>query len=291
MTPEQVRWLQVENTTRCNAWCPGCARNNNGFGLSNNFELHDLELDRFKQVLEFFPNLDTVQFCGTFGDTMAAPDVMEHILLATQHSKKLQIHTHGGFHSTAWWAELAKILKHHQHDVWFALDGLEGVHEIYRQGTKFTKIIDNARAFIGAGGHATWQFIPWQHNEHQIKDCIKLSQQVGFKKFKLVKNVRTDFTARHWKTGEPLNIKPWTMNPDFNLREIQFVKNRVEKINCMHLAGPSVYLNANGNISACCEFNIRRQSNTFDQLPNIDQELSIKPNKTCLQACGTHVTI
>jgi hypothetical protein len=33
----------------------------------------------------------------------------------------------------------AVTLSDREHDVWFALDGLKGVHEIYRQGTNFDK--------------------------------------------------------------------------------------------------------------------------------------------------------
>jgi hypothetical protein len=59
----------------------------------------------------------------------------------------------------------------------------------------------------------------------------------------------------------------------------------------MHLSYPSVYLNATGNISVCCEFNINRQSNDFDSIPDIELEISSKPNQTCLQACGSYATI
>jgi sulfatase maturation enzyme AslB (radical SAM superfamily) len=285
-----ITWLQVENTTRCNAWCPGCARNQGGYGLTPGLDIVDLAPERLRKVLELLPSLQTVQFCGTYGDTMATRSVLDHLEIAMRYAKKLQIHTHGGFYNTHWWTELASNLKHHDHDVWFALDGLEGVHEIYRQGTDFNKTIANARSFISAGGHATWQFIPWQHNEHQIKDCMKLSQQIGFKKFRLIKNVRSNFQARNWKTGDAIDIKAWTQTPRFNRREIVFVKNRVFEHDCMHLSHPSIYLNANGKISVCCEFNLHQQHDLFDEIPDIKQELMNRtPRPTCLQACGSSV--
>ncbi len=289
MIPEQVRWLQVENTTRCNAWCPACARNKNGFGLSDTFELHDLEIDRFKQVLELFPNLDTVQFCGTYGDTMASPMTMSHILLAKQYANKLQIHTHGGIRSTHWWQKLADQLKDIDHDVWFAIDGLKGVHEIYRQGTDFDKTIDNATAFINSGGHATWQFIPWAHNEHQLKECMVLSQRLGFKKFKVVKSVRENFQGRHWKTGDPIEFKGWSHDHRFN-HFVQIPTNKRQVVHhkdCMHLSSFGVYLNANGRISPCCWFNIGRSFEDFSALPDIVAELNSEPHKTCLRDCGS----
>ena len=290
ITRDAVKWLQVENTTKCNAWCPACSRNNDGYGLSD-FVVEDLDSNRFQEVLEEYPNLEVVQFCGTRGDTMAANNVLEHIMLAKKYAKKLQIHTHGGIRNTTWWHDLANTLSDIDHDVWFALDGLKGVHEIYRQGTDFDKTIANAQAFINAGGHATWQFIPWAHNEHQIKSCMKLSQELKFKKFKFVKSVRNNFQGRHWQTGEPIEFRAWSNDSRFNPREIIPIRNQVLKQNCMHLSLPSVYLNATGKISICCEFNTSRQSEDFDSIPDIEQELNLAPNQTCLQACGSYVTM
>jgi sulfatase maturation enzyme AslB (radical SAM superfamily) len=214
MKVEAIKWLQVENTTKCNAWCPACGRNVNGFGLNPNLVVEDLDSDRFKQVLQLFPNLETIQFCGTYGDFAAAKNVLEHVALAKKYSRKIQIHTHGGIRDEKWWRELAVVLADIDHDIWFALDGLKGVHEIYRQGTDFDKTIANAQAFIAAGGTATWQFIPWEHNEHQIMACMKMSQDLGFKNFKFVKSVRKDFEGRHWRTGESIMFNGWSKDKD-----------------------------------------------------------------------------
>jgi sulfatase maturation enzyme AslB (radical SAM superfamily) len=292
MNPESIQWLQVENTTKCNAWCPGCARNVNGYGLKPNLVVEDLDIARFQEILESFPNLKVVQFCGTFGDFAAAKNALKHVKLAKKYSRKIQIHTHGGIRDKQWWAEFAELLADIEHDVWFAIDGLKGVHEIYRQGTDFDKTIANACAFINAGGCATWQFIPWEHNEHQIKDCMRLSQELGFKKFKFVNSVRKNFQGRHWRTGDPIEFKGWSKDKKFNRREEFFpIKNQVLKSDCMHLSLPSVYINANGNMSVCCEFNIQRVSNQVELLPNIEEELSTQPHQTCLQACGSCSTL
>lgn len=285
MLASDVKLLQVENTTQCNAWCPGCPRNQDGYGLAPDLIVEDLNIKRFAEVLKQFPSLETIQFCGTYGDTMAAQNVLEHVTLAKAHCKKLQIHTHGGIRSQRWWSEFAVLLKDIDHDVWFALDGLKGVHEIYRQGTDFDKTIANAQAFINAGGHATWQFIPWAHNEHQIKDCIRLSQKLGFKKFELVFSVRKEFQGRHWQTGQPIEFGPWSR--DSNLNPLNSKKSYLEEKNCQHLTQSSVYLNANGSLNVCCYFN-NDQSGSFDQLPDIKQLNANKqaPNK-CLKWCGS----
>jgi sulfatase maturation enzyme AslB (radical SAM superfamily) len=285
MKPEDIKWLQVENTTKCNAWCPACGRNVNGYGLHPELVVEDLDTNKFEEVLKLFPNLQAVQFCGTYGDAIAAKNVIEHIKLAKQYSRKIQIHTHGGIRNEQWWTELAELLADIDHDVWFALDGLKGVHEIYRQGTDFDKTIANARAFIDAGGTATWQFIPWAHNEHQIMACMKMSQDLGFKKFKFIKSVRQRFEGQHWQTGQPINFMPWKKDKDFN--PLSNSQDEVKKENCLHLSQPSVYLNANGKLSACCWFNLARASDRFDELPDIESELSSTPTIACLKSCGT----
>jgi sulfatase maturation enzyme AslB (radical SAM superfamily) len=250
-----------------------------------------LTTTRLQEVLEEYQNLEVIQFCGTYGDTIAASNVLEQITLAKNYAKKIQIHTHGGIRNTEWWHNFAVLLSDIEHDVWFALDGLKGVHEIYRQGTNFDKTIANAQAFINAGGYATWQFIPWAHNEHQIMQCIKMSQDLKFKKFKFVKSVRKQFQGRHWQTGEPIEFKAWKNDYSFNTYETIPIRNQVLKKDCRHLSDPSLYLNATGNISVCCWFNNYRQSAEFELLPDIESELSVAPLQTCLQSCGSYAII
>lgn len=284
ITAEDIHWLQVENTTKCNVWCFECARNNGRGGLNPHFVIEDLKTSTFNSLLEKFSNINTIQFCGTFGDTMAASNVLEHIELAKKHCQKIQIHTHGALRSKTWWQEFASIIKSHNHDVWFAIDGLEGVHEIYRQGTKFTKVIENAQSFIEHGGYATWQFIPWQHNEHQIKDCMVLSQKMGFQKFKLITGVRQHKQVKHYKTGEPIQLVHWSKSNGTN--KLLSPRIKVDKEDCFHLREKSVYINATGQISHCCYYNLERAVDQVDQLPDMAHELDTSPLPKCVNWCG-----
>ena len=74
----------MELSTRCQAACPMCGRNNHG-GLPNpNLLLDDMSLDLFKKIV----NKDVLQqvghycFCGNYGDPMInndLPDICEYI--------------------------------------------------------------------------------------------------------------------------------------------------------------------------------------------------------------------
>jgi hypothetical protein len=244
----------------------------------------DLSVDRLESVLQQLPNLHAVQLCGNYGDPVISANILEAVTIIKKYAKKIQVHTNGSLRNEKWWASFAELLGDIDHDVWFGIDGLAGVHEIYRQGTDYTKIIKNATAFITSGGYATWQFIPYTHNEHQIKDCIKISQQTGFKKFKLAKLFRGSMIARHYKTGNEFTLSA----PAESIQTIMRMPNnyrRVEEANCMHMSQPSVYLAANGRLSTCCYFDMEKTFDSVDEL--LYNEVNLK-HPLCLNCCGSN---
>lgn len=283
MTNEDIRWLHVEPTSRCNASCPACPRNNRGIGLRPGLIEQDLSMDTFKTVLNQLPNLHGIQLCGNFGDPIIAANILDIIKLAKLHCKKIQIHTNGSIRSEKWWKNLANLLSDIEHDVWFGIDGIGSVHEIYRQGTSYKKIISNAIAFIDNGGYATWQFIPYKHNEHQITDCIKESQRLKFKNFKLANLHRNIITVKHYKTGAEFDLLPPTRT--FSLLKVvgnSKKSNTVSLNNCMHLNMPSVYLSAKGILSRCCYLH----EEIYDSVKSM---ITVDPDLTklkCIESCG-----
>ena len=285
MLPNDITWLHVESSTKCNASCPACPRNNKGIGLAPGLVETDLSTDRFISVIESLPKLQTVQFCGNFGDPVIGQNFLELIDVCVDKKIKVQIHTNGGLRSRNWWTELAKKLSTVDHSVWFGIDGIGATHEVYRQGTSYAKVIENATAFINAGGNAVWQFIPFEHNQHQIKEAIKLSQQLNFKKFKLVKLFRDSKKAIHWKTKQEFELRP----PSDILEMIKLpgIKQPPTQDLCMHMwPEPSVYLNANGGLSWCC---YRTDLNVDNVDKVLTQHLDFA-HPICVTNCGKKQT-
>ena len=281
MQLDAVKWLHVEASSRCNAWCPACSRNNYGHGLAPGLIEQDLDPTILENIVFHLPNLYGIQLCGNLGDPVASKHFDKVIDISKKYAKKIQIHTNGGLRSVSWWKKLAVKLKNVEHDVWFGIDGLAGVHEIYRQGTDFNKVIENAQSFISNGGYATWQFIPYLHNEHQLMECMKLSQTLNFKKFKLAKLYRTQTIAKNYKTGEKFDLLP---TKKFNsVININSIKKTVKSENCMHLSMPSIYISANGDLSRCCYFSKTDQFQTLDDLSNISLNLN---STKCIKECG-----
>ena len=74
----------------------------------------------------------------------------------------------------------------------FGIDGIDQESlQKYRVGSNFKKVQENWRAFIKAGGHAQWQFIVFEHNEHLLEKAKQMSIDEGFERFRIIYSHRS----------------------------------------------------------------------------------------------------
>ena len=192
--------FHIELTDKCNARCVQCSRNFvDDLGNLNerpNLCLTEITIDQYKDIFkDYLHKTKTINFCGNMGDPLFAKDILAITEYSFSHVLRpdkglLKIYTNGGFRSKKWWSEYGNLLKDKTHEVNFAIDGLEDTHHFYRTNTRFHRVIENATAFIEAGGTAEWSFIRFGHNQHQEDDCRKLAKELGFKKFTAVNTQR-----------------------------------------------------------------------------------------------------
>ena len=189
-----ISTVHLEITAKCNASCPQCGRNKFG-GPDNEFlpqtELTLADIQRIMPV-SFVKQLKKLYMCGNYGDPIAANDTLEvyEWLREVNPDIKLGMHTNASARNPAWWARLGKLLNGQWDYVKFGIDGLSDTNHIYRRGTNWTKIIDNAAAFIDAGGKAHWEYIVFRHNEHQVEEARALAESMGFAQFRTKKTGR-----------------------------------------------------------------------------------------------------
>lgn len=191
-TYEEIQHVHLEPTTRCNAGCPMCARNACGVTSS---KLGRTELSR-EDVQAIFPvaflqHINGFDLCGAYGDPAITRDIID-IVTYIRHANPgclITLYTNGGMHTPDWWRRLAQSLDKPGRVV-FAIDGTAETLHIYRRGVHFNKVIENARAFIDAGGEARWEFLVFRHNEHEIETARKLSEEIGFREFSLKRTGR-----------------------------------------------------------------------------------------------------
>lgn len=254
-----IKELQIENTSICNAACPMCLRENTPDDKSW-FEETFLSTAFFKERIPDYvmQQVERILFNGVLGDPAAAPNFIDvcDTMLERAPQSYITISTNGGLRSETFWTNLAKSLKTNGRVI-FAIDGLEDTNHIYRVNVLWSKVIKNAAAFIKAGGHAEWQFITFKHNEHQVDEARQLAHTLGFKNF-FVK-------PSHRFTLFEMTAKNNTVEPATHL--INFVpkvtldywhqQSNTSKISCYAKHNSTAYIEYTGRLFPCCPLSSR----------------------------------
>ena len=273
---EDVRVVHLEITEKCQATCPMCDRNQNGGADNPNLGLHELSLEDVQQIMppEFVKQLDRIYMCGNFGDPIVAKDTLEVFQYFRSCKKELTLgmNTNAGAKKPEWWRELAKTLGNWSY-LKFSFDGLGDTNHLYRQGVNWDIAWENALAFIEAGGKAEWDYLIFEHNEHQVEEARALAEKVGFRKFIPKKTGRFFSTMKvaGKEEHQAVNRKGEKQQLLAKPKEVKYQNKALDKINelkekhgslenyfdnveisCKVAAEKNMYLSAEGLVLPCC---------------------------------------
>jgi len=260
---KDLKSVHVELSTRCQASCPMCARNNHG-GLPNpNLKIADMSLDTFKKIIapEVLETVNHICFCGNFGDPIMNNDLINicRYLKQTSDIINVHIHTNGGARSAGWWQDLKEALPE-KHCIFFAIDGLEDTHHIYRIGTTYENVITNAKTFIDIGGKAEWVFIKFEHNQHQAQEAERRSKELGFARFTM-KNTNRFIGENRFSVVDKDGQHQYNLKPPSDNKVAEITKQDIDhfmqtykscNIKCQAKKNKEIYIDVHGRISPCC---------------------------------------
>lgn len=267
---DQIRHVHLEISSMCNAACPFCPRNLQGFPYNEGYIEKNMTLKEAKQIFvpKFINQLDSILVNGNFGDIVMnpqSPDILEYFR-EVNTNVKIIISTNGSARNFNFWTRLANISA----EIYFCLDGLDDTHHLHRRNTLWSTVIQNARTFISAGGRAVWKMLTFDHNRHQIDACKQMSQQLGFADFVAMKG--NGQGAVYDKDGNyaysinqshaaviPLadliaqKLKPKTVNLDA-------INDPINQINCEVMHDRSIYVASTGEVYPCCHLGFQPQT-------------------------------
>lgn len=258
-----IKNIHFELSSNCQASCPMCARNYHG-GIENPLlKVTDIDVELFKSIIpaQLIEQLTSVTLCGNLGDPLLNNDLIPIVEYMASHNPvlKIDIHTNGSLRNTAWWKRLAKALPA-TGMVQFGIDGLADTHSLYRVGTDFNKIIENAKAFISEGGRARWNYITFHHNEHQLEEAKKLSNELGFESFQEKQTSRfigKPYFEVYDKAGNITHKLEQPTEQKLVFIDRKTVENYKEifktaTISCEVERTESIYIDAQGFLWPCC---------------------------------------
>ena len=258
----EIRSVHIELTTKCNARCPMCMRNYRGVDYNSGYPDAELTVENIQHILtpDILKTIDRVSFNGNLGDFSVAKDGAEIVQYLVAHDITVSINTNGSLRTKSWWQKLVSP----RVTIGFALDGLADTHARYRQDTDWHRIIENAQAYIDAGGRAVWRFVPFDHNRHQEAECRKLAEEMGFAGFENIYDGRDagpvytrtgEFS--HWlgPEGDPPPIKDMLQSHItwYDSRTVNIPKDTATlNLRCRHKVAREIYLAADGTVYPCC---------------------------------------
>jgi MoaA/NifB/PqqE/SkfB family radical SAM enzyme len=271
---KDIKTIHLEVTQNCQASCPMCDRNQNGGALNPHIDLSELSLDDCKRIFEpeFIAQLKTMYMCGNLGDPIVARDTLEIFKYFREHNKDmwLSMNTNAGARDAAWWTELATTFGN-SGTVIFSVDGLEDTNQIYRQGVVWDTVYRSMKAFIAAGGRARWDFLIFEHNQHQVDEAEELSQTMGFEKFVAKKTGRFVTATSEKKESHQAVNRKGEKTAELKKPDEKYVNSALKKqtlleskygsmdayyeqtpIRCKVKEEGSLFITAEGLVMPCC---------------------------------------
>tara|TARA_B100000809_G_C15134980_1_gene530162 strand:+ start:2646 stop:3578 length:933 start_codon:yes stop_codon:yes gene_type:complete len=226
-----IEWLDIELTSFCNIDCPGCFRQIKRKTVDHilNKEMLTFEALRKWITPKEFPKLKLVNFCGSIDEPTLHPEILDIVKYFNKHSVDINISTNGSTKTRKFWTELG----YEKVSAFFGIDGIDQKSlEKYRIGSNFKKLQENWKAFIKAGGKATWQFIVFEHNEHLLDDAKQMADKEGFDNFRVIYSHRSDNKESKTK-----------------------IRNEEQEIVCKYGVQKRLFLSHTGTLLPCCFFN------------------------------------
>ncbi len=302
---EDIKTIHLEVTQNCQASCPMCDRNMNGKGINPHINLDELSLLDCVDIFppEFIKQLDTMYMCGNLGDPIVAKDTLEIFEYFRSHNPNmwLSMNTNAGAKNEEWWRQLAEVFGR-MGAVIFSVDGLRDTNHLYRQGVVWDNVERNMRAFIDAGGRARWDYLIFEHNQHQVEEAEALAAEWGCEKFMKKKTGRFitqdskkkeshQAVNRKGKQTQELK-KPDAKYLNKALSKQDVIINKYGTMDAYYDAAPivckvkkenSLFITAEGLALPCC-WTAGRMYKWWHKNPKVEQIWDFIPDKSVLDA-------
>ena len=240
LTLADIKGLNLEPSSRCNARCPFCSRRQKVRPYGG----HKITLAEFKRLpADMLRRLQWINYGGNFGDLCTNDDFVDIVghLRTLSEGVTMGGDTNGGHQDEAWWFELGRV--YGEGALGFCIDGLADTHAIHRVGTDYHQILRNMAAFIAGGGTAYWKFIVFRHNQHQVEAAGRLAGEIGCRRFYAIASRDYDDDLRQ---PDAFQIK---IKRDL----FQSLTAPQDQARCKPLHKGAIYIAADGTVHPCCQ--------------------------------------
>ena len=286
-----IKKVELEITSDCNAACPGCARTLNADKLT-------IQSFTFKDLKRIFPanNYSGVEFkfCGVLGDPIVNPDCLKMIEWLVYNGGYCEISTNAGYNTVEWWSKLGQVAAAHpgKLHIHFCIDGHRETNHMYRVNTKWNIVERNIAAFAETAPekHATWIYIIFDHNEHELEIAKTHADALGFefatrtgmrnsyhqwiakigkKNFQTEKKITTTGDKEHSKKEVVKSLDNFIKSYKSNKANIKETDEILNSIVCKYVHENEIFIASNQTMWPCCflwDSAFKNNENILDKL-------------------------
>ena len=274
LTVDQIHNIHFEITNKCNSRCPGCARTLSGDTHPYlKSQLTEWDIESFRNILP----ADIIKGKSfTLGGTVDEPfmnkDIVHIVEYLIKHGAHVEIFTNGGANTKHTFEHLGKLSADtDQLDIKFSVDGLEDTNHLYRVNVDWSKVLENMTAYSSKGGVCEWQYLVFEHNEHDINKAKQLAAtlKIPFYIRQNVRNIKpwTSYIKKKINgvvTTEEFVVNP-TQNKDLSHPETEKVskwklpeniseQEKADSIQCLMYHKKEIFIDWSGLVWPCCWF-------------------------------------
>jgi MoaA/NifB/PqqE/SkfB family radical SAM enzyme len=264
--------IDLEPTTRCNARCPQCARNDERNNLKQRpwLPMNSISIDQFK---EWFPrdvigNIKNIHMSGTYGDAGMCKDLYKiaQYIMTWGIGTTLSVNTNGGMRDEQFWWDLGVLCGKRLRMI-FDIDGInQEMHGFYRRGISLDKVLSNMKTMSYTNAKIHTFTVLFKHNQdylEQIKDMCRENGAIFCDHVESDRFKETPYFEFIDENGKKQLLEQTTkeevMIGSFDrvgrrVRDHRHeeMKSEYKSIKCVYAENNSIKISAEGLISPCC---------------------------------------
>lgn len=272
MQVSDIKHVEFELSSRCNAACPQCPRTlYSTKGI--NYELTDIKLHDIMDAIPLDLQPEIFKFSGNLGDPAVNPEVYEitsYFGKSRKNNVAINMHTNGGTRNENFWSKIGALSYEGRHafpydhkfrtKVIWAIDGLEDTNHLYRVGVEWTTLMRNLNAYLEAGGKAEWHFITFPWNEHQVDRAKDMAHNLGMTfverrstRNHIHKELKKEKNHKHVEEyEEAVKLATKSQYNILTTPEKKKFKSLTKNVSCQHLNFPGIFISSNFRVWPCC---------------------------------------
>jgi radical SAM protein with 4Fe4S-binding SPASM domain len=235
--------VSFELTNICNLHCPLCPTTNVMKRKKGMMTLED-----FKVIARKLKEAGVKQLDMNYaGEMTLNPNIFKMIKYANSLGLKSEVSTNGTS------AKTRELIEAEPTSILFAMDGItKKTQEAYRRNSKFEDVYKHLKELcyykkkLNTKTMIIWQFIPMKHNEHEIKDVIRIAKEIGVDRLDLKTASLFD---------EILGKDKKTLAEKFLPKNKTYTRYSAEQTINKPIFCPAIYMPLilyNGDVTLCC---------------------------------------